>query len=540
MTNPSRRWRRIATSALLAAGLAAGLVAAGTATHATAQVARTPRPAVVSFRASRISVPAAGGGIALTAKVKHATRCTFTAAPKLPGLPAKVSCTAGKAAHRVRLPANRTAGNITYKLGLTVKGAGGTTAGQPLTVVVREAPPGITRFAATPDGLPSGGGAAAVTATVVRAAKCSVSVTPALAGLPKTFTCAAGTKQAAVTVPVTLPGLTGGGAARYTFTLTASGPNGSAKSAATAAVWPDMTWAAPAAADTADRYLYSVSCPTATFCAATGQSGGFVTYNGKTWLAPRQIRSTAGLVDSVSCVSATFCMAVTEASAQNGQQVGGRVFTYDGKTWADLGPYGYELISVSCTTKTHCMILATVGAGLYAMPWTGGPAPVWPPVEIDPDATAGQVSCASTRFCAVADDANDAVTYDGASWAKPQPVPASTVSPLTAVSCPTAAFCTAVDGWGQVFTFDGATWSMTAGLENSGDLQAVSCTACRFCAVGDLSGNVFTYDGSSWSAIQNADPGVAEGYGFTGISCPAPSFCAAVDWRGEAVTGAAG
>jgi hypothetical protein len=199
------RWRRIATSALIAVGL----LAAGTTTQAMAQVTSTPRPTVVSFKASSASLPAGGGSVTLTAAVKHAATCTFTVTPKLAGLPAKLACSSGKASRRVRLPADTGAANVTYKFGLTVKGAGGTAAAKPVTVVVREASPGVTGLAASPNGLPTAGGAATVTAAVTRAAKCVISVTPALTGLPKTLACAAGTKPVAVTVPVTLPGLTG-------------------------------------------------------------------------------------------------------------------------------------------------------------------------------------------------------------------------------------------------------------------------------------------------------------------------------------------
>jgi hypothetical protein len=151
----------------------------------------------------------------------------------------------------------------------------------------------------------------------------------------------------------------------------------------------------------------------------------------------------------------------------------------------------------------------------------------------------GFVSCASVKFCAVAESGGYALTYNGATWSAPDAIDAGTISGLDAVSCPAATFCTAVDGWGQVFTFNGTAWSRTAGLESGGDLQAVSCTAGRFCAVADLNGNVFTYDGSAWSAIRNVDPGVPQGDGFTGISCPAPSACQAVDWEGDAVAGTA-
>lgn len=832
MIDRGRGWRRIAISVLFAVGVTAGVTVPQPRGWA-AQASTAPRPAVVSFKASTGSLPSGGGTITLTVAVKHASKCTFsqtTPTPKVAGLPATVSCSSGKASRRVRLPADTGAANVSYKFGMTVKGAGGTVTAKPVLVVIKEAPPGITGLSVTPNGLPSTGGAATVTATVLRAAKCVLAVTPALAGMPKAMACAAGTKPLTFSVPATLPGLTGAAAQRYSFTLTASGPNGTSRKTAAETVWPAMTWGAPKAVDppggslgpvdcvtatfcmsldtfggdalsfngkswsapvkievgpppdtgypmtsiscagtafcvagdlaghvftydgsgwsasspglpvvslscasatfcvalgdsqaevwdgtswsapatvSSDDNLASVSCPAATFCLAVSSAGNsytfdgtswgaktpfdtgagdvsqvscgsasmcvaidqdgqavtytgvwaapvrvangvttmysvscpsstfcladdsgqfypfdgstwgaqvygvqpsqpgdvscasdtfcviveadgsvdwlsgttwnhsappngplhgfpyaiscapgtsfcaavdwegdYVTYNGTSWSAPQMIGWSAGLVDSVSCTSATFCMAVDEASSQNGQQTGGHIYTYNGASWSDLGPFGYELTSVSCASKSSCVILAAFSGGVYALTWNGS-AVSWPPLLIDSGASkspapgVGFVSCARPTFCAAVESGGYALTYNGKSWSAADAIDAGTISGLDAVSCPTATFCTAVDGWGQVFTWNGTTWALSAGLEAGGNLRAVSCTAGRFCAVADLSGNVFTYDGSSWSASQDVDPGVPQGAGITGISCRDPSGCQAVDWEGNVITGTA-
>ena len=68
--------------------------------------------------------------------------------------------------------------------------------------------------------------------------------------------------------------------------------------------------------------LYSVSCPTATFCAAVDYSGNVLTYNGSLWSSPQSIDAGHSLY-SVSCSSASFCAAVDYS---------GYTFTYSSTT----------------------------------------------------------------------------------------------------------------------------------------------------------------------------------------------------------------
>ena len=49
-------------------------------------------------------------------------------------------------------------------------------------------------------------------------------------------------------------------------------------------------------------------------------------------------------------------------------------------------------------------------------------------------------------------------------------------------------------------------------------------------------GEVVTYNGATWSSPSYVDPAVHASYGLTGVSCPLASFCAAVDWEGNALT----
>ena len=55
--------------------------------------------------------------------------------------------------------------------------------------------------------------------------------------------------------------------------------------------------------------LDSVSCPTASFCAAVDESGYALTYDGSSWSKPVSIEPS-GAPGAVSCPTASFCAAV--------------------------------------------------------------------------------------------------------------------------------------------------------------------------------------------------------------------------------------
>ena len=64
------------------------------------------------------------------------------------------------------------------------------------------------------------------------------------------------------------------------------------------------SWSAPASIDPAE--LFSVSCPSVSFCAAVGENAA-VTYNGSSWSSPVDIDPNTLI--SVSCASSSFCAA---------------------------------------------------------------------------------------------------------------------------------------------------------------------------------------------------------------------------------------
>ena len=79
----------------------------------------------------------------------------------------------------------------------------------------------------------------------------------------------------------------------------------------------------PAVIDSGSK-LTAVSCPSASFCAATDSSGHVVTFNGTSWSTPVGV-DPGGQLTAVSCPSAGFC-AATDGS--------GHVVSFDGTSWS--------------------------------------------------------------------------------------------------------------------------------------------------------------------------------------------------------------
>jgi len=555
---------RLAARLLIPAGTAACLVAGQPAAGAVTAVPLVAKPTITSFTLSRSSLPSSGGDLTMKVTVTHASTCTFSSSPGLPGLPAKLGCKSGSASRKVALPANTSATARTYTFKVTVTGPGGTITSKPLTATVHGAKPAVTGFAAAPNGLTSSGGTTTLTASVVRSSTCVLSAVPAVAGLPVSFACSAGTTPKPVSRSVGLPALTSAAAVPYTFTLTATGAGGTAKATATQTVWPTMTFRAPAGIDIPSGGLDDVSCGAATLCVAVDRYGNAVTFNGTTWSAlqgtePLPDGLVTGMDTAVSCASATFCAEL----AQDGDAV-----FFDGSSWSKPVATGLGASSVSCASASFC---GAIG-GSYASVYTGS---AWTsPTALVTSTPLESVACPTATFCLAVNFGGDSFTYNGSSWSSATAFDAG-ASETKAVSCNSATLCVAVDADGQAAIYNGSTWSTPAkvvtGLRPAG-FQAVSCAhGTVFCMATTADGEIYTFNGSSWSGPNSIDsalgavscraatacevlgtsdiihrlagttwtdsPQLDSVQGFTqAVSCPATSFCAAVDWTGSVVT----
>ena len=309
-----------------------------------------------------------------------------------------------------------------------------------------------------------------------------------------------------------------------------------------------------------DTLLSSVSCATASDCAAAGtyESRSKVIlslaelWNGSRWAvrhppdnpAPAKQAKLIG----ISCPAPTTCTAVGNFTSAEGTlaPLSGH---WDGTQWTlndsprDLGIYTRPT-SVSCPTASRCLAVGTYTL-LRTRPW----AAVWngkrwhtekPPA---PPGRAGgwlgSVSCASATSCVAVGNNTRQLSYawNGTRWTR-LPVPASLADVyLQGVSCVSAASCVAVGNEGPQWiaeAWNGQTWT---GLPTSGDtdIRAVSCTSATACtAVGSTIGGytqpvIEHWNGTAWAAQTPAQlPSGVQSGALSSVSCASATACTAV------------
>jgi RHS repeat-associated protein len=267
--------------------------------------------------------------------------------------------------------------------------------------------------------------------------------------------------------------------------------------------------------------ISSVSCPTASFCAAVDTSGYATTFNGTSWTTPSHIDSSHAL-QAVSCVSSSWCKAVDNA---------GNALSYNGSTWSAAASIDStrSITGVSCPTTSFC---AAVDASGYATTYSGT---TWAttPSHIDGANALQAVSCVSSSFCKAVDHAGNALTYTG-SWSGATSIDSS--RSVTSISCPTTSFCAAVDASGYDTTYNGTSWATPTDIDGTHALQAVSCPNSSVCKAVDSIGNALTYSTKTWSQAASIDSTRS----IKSLACPTTSFCTAVDTSGYGLTYASG
>jgi hypothetical protein len=325
--------------------------------------------------------------------------------------------------------------------------------------------------------------------------------------------------------------------------------------------------------------LEGVSCLSASFCFSVGGSYGIgpertliEQWNGSTWSivpSPNTSPSIGSYLVAVSCVTATFCMAVGNSDGPGSQ----RTLTeqWNGSTWSIVpSPNSSptiinELRAVSCASASFCVAVgesfATPGRTL-ALQWNGS---VWT-IAVTADASPvnydylSGVSCKSASFCVAVGAASDGFSpqtlveqWNGSSWSiVPSPSPsAHQTSGLQAVSCPGASYCVAVGTQNPgphnvslVEQWNGSAWSIVPSPSAPGtlgdELDGVSCVGPTSCvAVGSTSTTgipdfntislALTWNGSVWALDPPVNPAVTPvGNDFVdlvGVSCVGGQSC---------------
>jgi hypothetical protein len=126
-------------------------------------------------------------------------------------------------------------------------------------------------------------------------------------------------------------------------------------------------------------------------------------------------------------------------------------------------------------------------------------------------------------------------------WNKDVRIEAAKLGGLSAVSCPATNLCAAVDQSGDVVVSNNArggasSWKL-AHVDGTVPLTGISCPTITLCVAVDQNGNVITSikptgGASAWSKpvkIDSATLSLGGSVGLTGIDCPTPTLCVAVD-----------
>ncbi|HET7014222.1 MAG TPA: hypothetical protein VFI65_09940 [Streptosporangiaceae bacterium] len=170
--------------------------------------------------------------------------------------------------------------------------------------------------------------------------------------------------------------------------------------------------------------LNSVSCPSTTFCLATGTYAGGTfaeVWNGKSWGPTSPVPNATGALRSallgVSCPTTKDCLAVGTSSTPKTVPLAEH---WDGKKWsvqkipAPAGAVASGLNGISCSSASACSAVGSVtrksGNGSIAYAWTGKRwatrAVAVPPSSLS--VFLSDVSCNSASACMAVGDYNDA------------------------------------------------------------------------------------------------------------------------------------
>jgi hypothetical protein len=266
--------------------------------------------------------------------------------------------------------------------------------------------------------------------------------------------------------------------------------------------------------------LYSVSCPSTTFCTAVGfyvpNSTGVMTplvytLRGGNWVQ-QTVNGASGDLDSVSCQSSTFCVAVGESAVVwNGSN-----FSVESAPVGGPAPLSLAGVSCAAATSGFCLAVGYIRSGGVTRPYAeayesgqwvvqtnlGGPFPVEPGTT-EPAFLTG-VYCVTAQDCQVVGEysaGNDGIAtnevwgaeLNGSVWSLSSLPPSGVGASFGAVTCPQE--CWTVGGFDsshgrEAFADNqaGTTWGFaslpTPGGLSSG-LGAVSCALINYClAVG--------------------------------------------------------
>jgi hypothetical protein len=306
-----------------------------------------------------------------------------------------------------------------------------------------------------------------------------------------------------------------------------------------------------------------VSCASPSLCIVVDTLGQVISSTNPTggpaaWSVVKIVNSQAGL-GAVSCPSASLCVATANIPANEPQVLFVSSHPAAGRrAWrrvrVDTG--GAGMTGVSCPSANLCVVATSGRDGVVSTRPTGG-TPAWHTVQISSFGFVTGVSCASTKLCVAVSNVGrgglgpvftSTRPASGAAWT------GRAVSDIAtnAVSCSAPSLCVAGGQNGDLLVSGnpaGGTgaWKLVSVRPVSrapGSVLSVSCASVLLCVAGNNFGDVITSTrprgGAAAWGVTKIDSGGAVGLtDLTGMSCPSPSLCIAVDSQGAAILGQA-
>jgi hypothetical protein len=337
---------------------------------------------------------------------------------------------------------------------------------------------------------------------------------------------------------------------------------------ASAAPWKATSLPMPAG----ELFLLNVSCPTASFCVATGTQnliasstnpsdgagawnvvyageGRYVSPLGATVISNRQVQG-------VSCPSPHLCVAVTNL----GQIYASTDPTGPASAWsvAEMSDEGRNthLYGVSCPTESLCVVVSgrRVNSGkIFTSTNPTGGTGAWQETDLGEALDLRAVSCSSPTFCVAAGYGGELIasrhpTGGASAWF----VVGSPGGPgvLQSIACPPGICLTGNSGGNLLTSTEPAQlggWRETS-TGAAVQITGASCASPVACLAVDSNGDVIastnpTDPRPDWSLAHlrpysegAEEPGSADANGLFGASCPTTSFCAVVGSRGSIFT----
>ena len=287
----------------------------------------------------------------------------------------------------------------------------------------------------------------------------------------------------------------------------ATGPYGTA-------VYRSGTWSE---LDPAGPTIGRLSCASATRCVAMVANNSISTFNGTSW-SPPTARTT--ILWSLSCPTTTFC-------AVTGVDRGvGLLYTLTGTAWK-LVRMPYEPMGeISCSSASFCLAAS--------FPYVTYRAGTWAPAALPrAQPTFREFSCTSATSCVGVNSAGAAGRWNGSSWT-PLTIPKNTTNPdaTGALDCATSTFCRYVNGNGATAVFNGTAWTSAVEFDRTaGGITDFDCLTPSHCLATDMRGKWYRFNGITWSSPWSLSTPTRQTSGQNLIDCVGTSWCMALGYR---------